>query len=884
MHNCKRRVVSGALVILCLLTGLSAPAWPSGNDNITLAATTPAPDLVIESVTFSPELPAIGNTLTFTVTIKNRGDIQAGASQLTCTIDEHHLAASLVGPVYPGAAVIKTFTWKALAGPHVFRAVIDSNDSIAESDETNNDKSYAFSILAPDLAIDAISWTPANPAVGETVIFTVKIINQGDKRAGVFHLDFFIDGNSRGYHSVLGIEAGESATETYAWVATPGLHSVRAAADVLNQVSESDETNNTAEAACATIQPDLTISSITMSPDDISENTTVTFSVNIINQGGSRAEPSSVTFYIEDSRKDSDFLGPLDPGETVTANFTWVAENRPLTFKAIVDVYNQIEESDETNNSGTVTFPQSFPDLLIQDMTWSPSTPLLHDFVSFTITVKNQGNGTSGVTKLSFNIDNAYFYDAIIPELTVNATTTTVFTFMTQLFSHTVEASIDKANFIKESDESNNTMKKTVTSTKLMPSADLVIENLTVSPAKPVIGETLTVTLRVKNQGTGTATLSYAAIYIDSNLMDSVYINELEAGAALTKDVTLPLQGLPFKDSYKVSVLLDCNNSVFETDELNNEKETSFSIYAPDLIIQAIRWSPEAPAAGDGITFDVTVKNRGDLKAGSTNISYYVDKTFMGRHSIEGIEAGTTVIRSFTWVAPAASFIFTAVIDEDNEITESDESNNSRTVDLPAPDLFIDSITWSPENPVEFSPATFTAVIGNRGQRRSAATLLSYYIDGAARLSLNTGEITPGGTTTVVFTYAFLSGEHAIRLVADGKDAIVESNETNNEKTISFSVQSLPTSTSPPAPESANTTTPPPPPGTTVTVQTSENLSSQNSTLAQTPVPDVAPNITAAPPKGQGILQSRWLITGTAALGIAVIGVLLLFRKKPKKS
>jgi hypothetical protein len=275
------------------------------------------------------------------------------------------------------------------------------------------------------------------------------------------------------------------------------------------------------------------------------------------------------------------------------------------------------------------------------------------------------------------------------------------------------------------------------------------------------------------------------------------------------------------------------------------------------------------------------VKNRGDLKAGSTYISYYVDGSFQGRHSIEDIEAGGTATRSFIWATSTADFTFTAVIDEDGEINESNEMNNARTVVIPAPDLFIEAITWSPHSPVEFSPVSFQAVIGNQGRGPADHTLLSYSIDDAATATVATGEIAPGGTVTVIFSNTFTSGQHAIRLTADWDDAITESDETNNEKTIDIPVLLFPESSPPPAPESstANATTPEP----AVTADGVNNLSSQNASVTQTPETDVSSNISAAPSGWQGLLLNRWLLIGVAVLGIGTIGGLLLFRKKAKK-
>jgi subtilase family serine protease len=374
-----------------------------------------------------------------------------------------------------------------------------------------------------------------------------------------------------------------------------------------------------------------------------------------------------------------------------------------------------------------------------------------------------------------------------------------------------------------------------------------------------------------------------AAIYLDGNLVDSIYINELGAGAVVKKDIPLSLGGLAFKDTYKVKAEADCNFTVFETNEPNNSREISFSVLAPDLVVQGIKWSPEMPVAGAQINLDVTVKNRGDLKAGSANIFYYVDNVFMGKHSIEEIEPGATTTKPFIWIVQKTPFTFTAVIDEANEIKERDKSNNSQTVTLPAPDLLIDSVTWSPENPVEFVPVTFIARIRNRGYAPSGGTFLSCYIDNAAPISLEIGGISPGGTIPVTFTNAFASGEHTVKLITDMNNGIAESDETNNEKTVKLSVLSRPGNTT--APVSSTAVKAETKPSTTVPATTTKPAVT-SSTPGQTPPPTTVQSSVGnikKPSKGQSLLQNRWLIIGVAVVGIGAIGALLLVRRNAKK-
>jgi hypothetical protein len=252
------------------------------------------------------------------------------------------------------------------------------------------------------------------------------------------------------------------------------------------------------------------------------------------------------------------------------------------------------------------------------------------------------------------------------------------------------------------------------------------------------------------------------------------------------------------------------------------------------------------------------------------------------------VDGGIHVLGGTAWLwsgNKAAGSVDTLIIDEAGQVTESNKANNARAVTLPAPDLLIDSITLSPESPVELVPVSFTATVRNRGFGQAAGTQAACYIDGAALAPLDTGEISAAGTATVFFTYAFAPGEHSIRLAADGGDTLAESSESNNEKIIKFSVQSRVKSASANTTPSANNTAPKPPaPAAAVPVKASENVTGQMKTAAPKAVNDIAGNITAPPPKWQSIVQSKWFIIGFGVVGVSAIGVLLLLRKKTKNS
>ncbi len=496
-----------------------------------------------------------------------------------------------------------------------------------------------------------------------------------------------------------------------------------------------------------------------------------------------------------------------------------------------------------------------------------------------TITVKNQGKSRAHNIELKFGIDTIHQFNTIVTELDVGNTTTNTFMWMPLYPSFTVQASADTSGKIREISETNNFLSKKVTATKVVPSADLVVETIACIPSMPVIGEQASVRITVKNRGTGTAAASYATVNFEGKTVEDIFIDKLGAGATLSKDIIIPLQGLAYKDAYRVEVVLDKENIVPETDEFNNRKELQFSISAPDLVIQSAQWTPDVPAAGNIVTFDLIVKNQGDLTAGVTYISYYIDQVFMGKHRIESMETGAAVHMSFPWTAQKGSFQFTAFIDEASTVNEKDESNNTKIIVLPAPDISVDLLTWCPGVPEEFTPITFTARVRNHGISRAPVTALACSYDGAEPIFFETGEIGPGETVSVVFTYAFVSGDHTLKLTADGYNTITENNETNNEITAGFNALSLSGTAVPDSTNTANVTS------TTAPVKTA---------AAKTPAPlktapptnasqDITSNITDSPPEWQTILQNKLLIIGVAAAGVAAIGILLFLRMRAKK-
>ena len=335
------------------------------------ASAASSPDLIIDRVTWSPETPVIGDEVTFTVTISNQGTADSGNFYVAYYIDDDYIGEDFFQSIDVGASVSRTFTWTAEPGRHTIKAVADYRNHIDESNESNNEKSYTLSVLAPDLIISSITWSPEEPSIGETATFIVTIKNLGLATSGSCRVYFYIDGASRGYQDVPKIAAGDTVTKNFSWFVKAGDHHIEAIVDKDNSVRESDETNNSKEAIFSTPLPDLIIEDITWSPTEPSIGDNVSFTVVVKNQGSANASASFVYFYVDDKLLDSDSINEIGVNATANVTFSWIVLEGTHTIKADVSTYTIVQESDETNNEMAITFSPLLSDLIIQDITLS---------------------------------------------------------------------------------------------------------------------------------------------------------------------------------------------------------------------------------------------------------------------------------------------------------------------------------------------------------------------------------------------------------------------------------------------------------------------------------------------------------------------------------
>ncbi|MFI8083704.1 discoidin domain-containing protein [Kitasatospora sp. NPDC086009] len=148
---------------------------------------TPAanPDLTVTDVSATPAAPVETEPVTLSATVRNLGTLPSAATAVGFYLGSTKAGTAQVGPLAVGAAGTVTLdAGVRAAGSYQLSAKVDEANAVIERDETNNTATAPAPLVvtrAPgsDLLAAPTVWSPANPAAGNTVTFSVAVKNQG---------------------------------------------------------------------------------------------------------------------------------------------------------------------------------------------------------------------------------------------------------------------------------------------------------------------------------------------------------------------------------------------------------------------------------------------------------------------------------------------------------------------------------------------------------------------------------------------------------------------------------------------------------------------------------------------------------------------------------
>ncbi|RLB74469.1 MAG: hypothetical protein DRH15_15400, partial [Deltaproteobacteria bacterium] len=431
------------------------------------------------------------------------------------------------------------------------------------------------------------------------------------------------------------------------------------------------------------------------------------------------------------------------------------------------------------------------PDLIIQDISWSPSNPKQGDTVTINVKTKNQGSVSAGGFFVCYYVDGSYYARDYVSSLSAGSTTTTSFSWTADCGSYSIRAVADCYSDVAESNEGNNARTENI---NIVCKPDLIVQDISWSPSNPKQGDTVTINVKTKNQGSENAGGFYVCYYVDGSYYDRDYVNSLSAGSTTTTSFSWTAKC----GSHSIKAVADCYDAVTESNEGNNARTENINIVCkPDLIVQDISWDKGSPKQGDTITFYVKVKNQGSGSAGSSTVKYYIDGSYVTSDSVPGLSTGSTSTQTFTWKANKCGNVkVKAVADATNAVDESNENNNERTktIHIRCPDLKVESVTYSPKKVLQGTMITVTAKIKNIGDADAEESNTNIEFTDSAGQSkggevVKIGALSVGEETTIEKNYLMQqTGKRILSVEANYDKAVKESDYSNNKKKVTIEV------------------------------------------------------------------------------------------------
>lgn len=577
-----------------------------------------------------------------------------------------------------GSVEVVSQVWPAVMGIHTITVTVDPLDTISEYDETNNSISTQITVLGPDL-------TPNDISVKNSIT------------------RFYADAEATGYVSdVMDVRAGE----------------------LIN------------------ISTNVTNVGIAFTTD--------VFTVEIYETNGLGGPPLALPIFV------STALSALGQGESHgPLEIVW---NVPFVeglhyFNITVDTNDNVTEMFEDNNTFILQFNVVIvlPDLYItaQDISLD-SQPVMGSTVTVYADVHaSSANSVVRPFNVSFYVDAQLLGNVTIPSLSAGGTANVSQTWLAQVDLHTILVIVDSLDEVSESNETNNSAQRVVN----VPRPDLSPHGMTINNSflyyyqdpEPtgyvseeiavICGQTVFMSLNVSNLGADFFGAEYRVEFYETDglggamlgptIYDSGLLPSLLSGQSDGPHSTSWQVPFPAQERY-VNMTVDVDGAIPESDENNNTFIIHFNASAPDnidYVPETTMTSPLKTSLGYQVQLRSRITNLGTTDASSdTTIVFYEQSdpaTLISEEVVYPLNGSETssVEYGMGWTPPGlGTYVIVIEVDYYNDIPETNEQNNSISVNVEVYDLPVTTITIGEPNyssqPVYVKSTTPFTLIG----------------------------------------------------------------------------------------------------------------------------------------------------------------------------
>jgi subtilisin family serine protease len=458
--------------------------------------------------------------------------------------------------------------------------------------------------------------------------------------------------------------------------------------------------------------PDLTVTRV--EPVDAKANTPVTLSAIVSNVGNGAVpsgQPFRVRFNIEG--QSTTFYSDIYE-EYFNANSSITLSsigNGPIFDKKgiysltacieNVDDLNKVSESNKSNNSVISDVYVDCADLIITDIevvgdSYNPK---------INVVVKNCGNSATvegSQFKVSLTIDgqtNTYYTDNYSSSIQVGQSVPLEVkggVIFQSEGTFKVTASISYITGVNNSNKNNDTYIENIGFYSGLP--DLVVTDISYSPVEIAEGDQVRFTANVKNIGNEQVKdgqIVKVRFTIDTGVaVDSDYFN-LALSPGESKKIIAEGKWNAVSGQHTITAIVNYgNNKILEIDDTNNSYSMTIDIHHKcDLIVDDISFDPANPIVGKGVILKARIRNigEGESPAGRTHrVAFRINDgpTEIWTESVNcSIESGGYItvsanagVNGPNWIPEEVNvYSITAIVDDQNIINESLETNNTLT-------------------------------------------------------------------------------------------------------------------------------------------------------------------------------------------------------------
>ena len=762
-----------------------------GNKTSSVNITVPE---IIPNKTADIENPNFGDEVTYTVNVTNAGKVNANNVVVHDVLGEGLELISADGGVYN--PITRTITWTVNLNSGETKSFKVVAKVIGYGNVTNSlvvgNKTSTVDVDVPEI-IPSKDADNMYPNFGDSIDYTITVNNIG--KADAKHV-VVVDRLDKGLKYVSSSHNGvyDEATHTVTWVVDIAAGSsldltVTASAEeygVLTNIVSVGDKSASVDVNVPEIIPNKTAD---IENPNFGDN--VTYTVTVTNDGNADAKAVVVRDVLGKDLKFVSATGTYTFDEA-TNTITWTVDvdaGKTETFTVVAtvinygNVTNSLVVGNKTFNKN-VTVPEITPDKTVDN-----ENPNFGDDLTYTVTVKNEGNG---------NANDVIIVDALGKGLEYVSSTgnydnkTNTITWKVDLASGETKTFTVVAKIIGYTDVTNEvtvgnkTAAVTVNIPEIIPAKD--VNNTT-----PNFGDKVEYTITVNNNANKDAK---QVVIVDTLGKGLKFINASHNGKydESTRTITWIIDlGAGESAVFSVNAAVEAYGNINNTVVVGNKSATK-NITVPE-ITPIKKVENTVPNFGEEVTYFISVFNSAIVDAKQVVVVDYLDK---GLKYVSSSHNGVydEVAHTVTWVVDIGAgssldLTVTAVADEYGVLTNDVTVGDKRaSVDVTVPEI-IPGKSVDVENPNFNDEITYTVTVTNNGVVDAKQVVVRDVLGEGLKFVKATGEYTfDEDSRTVTWIVDLAKGESQTFYVTAVAEAygVLTNDVTVGDKTASADV------------------------------------------------------------------------------------------------